>query len=271
MRTETRNKAKILAFSLVDLAFDILVPTLIYFVLRPLGLPLVLAISTGGMVVAAKAGIGTVGGDDLGTPHWTKPARRDLLLVANTAVGVALVVCVVAGALVQGVGVAISVLGRGKVDGFALLVLVELAASVVLAFVSSNDPRFLAVRPVFYLAIGAVVLGISCFRGKPGILLASRPMAVAGDPKRAVAFDAAWRNSTGFRRLMRGATAALAAVLVLGGAAWVFVAFQFPPDRVLAANTYSELPLIILFVLFVTGFRVLAVPRATRFVEAEMA
>jgi hypothetical protein len=282
MRTETRNKAKILAFSLVDLAFDILVPTLIYFVLRPLGLPLVLAISTGGMVVAAKAGIGTVGGNDLGTPRWTKPARRDLLLVANTAVaialmfvlyalGVALVVCVVAGALVQGVGVVISVLGRGKVDGFALLVLVELAASVVLAFVSSNDPRFLAVRPVFYLAIGAVVLGISCFRGKPGILLASRPMAVAGDPKRAVAFDAAWRNSTGFRRLMRGATVALTAVIVLGSAAWVFVAFQFPPDRVLAANTYSELPLIILFVLFVIGFRVLAVPRATRFVEAEMA
>ena len=165
---------------------------------------------------------------------------------------------------------AIAVLTRGKVDGFALLVLVELAVGAVLAFVSSDDPRFLAVRPVFYLVIGAIVLGISCFRGQPGLLLASRPMAVAGDPRRAVAFDAAWRNSTRFRRLMRGATAVLTVVIVLGSAAWVFVAFQLPPERVLAANTYSELPLIILFVLFAVGFLVLAVPRATRFVEAEM-
>ena len=39
----------------------------------------------------------------------------------------------------------------------------------------------------------------------------------------------------------------------------------------LAASTYAELPLIILVVLFFVGFRTLAVPRAARFVEAEMA
>ena len=124
---------------------------------------------------------------------------------------------------------------------------------------------------MFYLAVGAVALGISCVRGKPEVLLASRPMAVAGDAKRAVAFDAAWRNSAGFRAIMRGATIVLTAVIVVGGAAWVYVAFRFPADQVLAASTYAELPLIILVVLFFVGFRMLAVPRAARFVEAEMA
>lgn len=280
MRDRTRNKVVVLALSLADLAFDILVPSLIYLALRLVGVPPVLAVSTGGMVVAAKAGIGKIGGRD-GMSSWARPGRRDLLLVAITAIaialmfvlhafGIALVVCVVAGALWQGVGVAISVLTRGNVDGFALLVLVELALSMVLAFVSSDDPRFLAVRPVCYLAVGAVALGISCFWGKPGILLASRPMAVAGDPKRAVAFDAAWRNSADFRTLMRGSTVALTLVLTVGCAAWVYLAFQFPQDRVPAASTGAELPLIILFVLFFIGFRVLAVPRAAEFVAAEM-
>jgi hypothetical protein len=282
MRDETRNKLKIAMVGFGDLAFDIIVPTLIYLGLRPLGVPLVLAMATGGMVIAAKAGLGKVGDHvDLGGPGWTRPQRRDLLLAANTsvaialmfglhAVGFALVGCVVAGALVQGVGVTISVLTRGKADGLALLVLVELAMSVVLAFVSSNDPRYFAVRPVFYLAIVAVVLAASCFRAHPGMFVLSRPMAVAGDPKRAVAYDAAWRNSAGFRALMRGATVVLTLVIAIGSAAWVYVAFQFPANRVLAANTYSELPLIILFVLFMIGFRALAVPRATRFVEAEL-
>ena len=282
MREETRNKITIAALGFGDIGIDIVVPTLIYLALTPLGVPLVLAMATGGMVIAAKAGIGKVGGhDDLGKPAWLKPQRRDLLLAANTALaialmfvlhalGFALVVCVVAGALVQAAGVLISVLTRGAVDSFALLVLVELALSVVLAFVSSNDPRYFAVRPVFYLAIVAVALGVSCVRAKPGMYVLSRPMAVAGDPKRAIAYDAAWRNSAGFRALMRGATVLLTLVLVVGSAAWVYVAFQFPENQVLAANTYSELPLIILFVLFMIGFRALAVPRATRFVEAEM-
>ena len=284
MRDETRNKLKILVFSFGDLAIDIVVPTLIYLVLNRLGVPLVLAMTTGGMVIAAKAGLGKInaaGQDDLGMPSWGKPDRRDLLLVANTAVAIALmfvlhafglplVVCVVAGAVVQGAGVAISVLRGGKVDGFALLVLVELAVSVVLAFVSSNDPRYFAVRPVFYIVVVVIALGSSCFRPRPGMYVLSRPMAVAGDPKKAVAYDAAWRNSAGFRSLMRGTTALLTLVLAVGCAAWVVVAFQFPRDQALAANTYSGLPLIILFVLFMIGFRALAVPRATRFVLAEM-
>ena len=124
---------------------------------------------------------------------------------------------------------------------------------------------------MFYLAIVTVALGASCLRPTPGMLVLARPMAVAGDPKRAAGYDAAWRNSTGFRRIMRGATVLLTLVLAVGSAAWVYVAFQFPADRVLAANTYSELPLIILFVLFMIGFRGFAVPRATRLVEAEMA
>jgi hypothetical protein len=284
MRDETRNKLKILVFSFGDLAVDIVVPSLIYVLLNRLGVPLVLAVATGGMVIAAKAGLGKLsaaGKDDLGLPSWSKPGRRDLLLVVNTALaialmfglhafGVALVICVVTGAVVQGAGVAISVLVGGKVDGFALLVLVELAASVVLAFISSNDPRYFAVRPVFYVLIVVIALAASCFRAHPGMYVLSRPMAVAGDPKKAVAYEAAWRNSAGFRALMRGTTAALTVVLAVGCAAWVFVAFQFPKDQALAANTYSGLPLIILFVLFMIGFRVLAVPRATRFVEAEM-
>ncbi|HEX3781813.1 MAG TPA: VC0807 family protein [Pseudonocardiaceae bacterium] len=277
---QTWTKVRILARNLADMAVDIFVPTIVYLVLRPLGVPLVLAVSTGGMLVAAKAGVGKVGGDaDAGRPRLT---GKDWLLFGNTVLsialmfllhglGVSLVIAVVAGAVLQALGVATVVLSRGKIDGFALLVLVELGLSVVLAFVSSNDPRFFAVRPVFYILVGAVAVALTCFRGRPAMYTVSRPMAVAGDPHRAVAYDRSWDNSAAFRRMMRGATIALTLVLFVGCALWVYTAFQFTASQFFAANTYSQVPLIVLFVLFFIVFRTVIVPRVSRIVEAEQA
>jgi hypothetical protein len=110
MSDQSRNKLLILAKNLADVAVDIFVPTIVYLVLRPLGVPLVLAMSTGGMLVAAKAGVGKVRGEaDTGQSGRTRLAGTDWLLFGNTALsialmfllhglGVALVIAVVAGA-----------------------------------------------------------------------------------------------------------------------------------------------------------------------------
>jgi hypothetical protein len=99
----------------------------------------------------------------------------------------------------------------------------------------------------------------------------SRPMAVAGDPLRAIAYDRVWDNSAAFRRMMRGATIALTLVLFVGCVLWVYTAFQFTASRFLAANTYSQAPLVVLFALFFIVFRTVIVPKLSRIVLAEQA
>ncbi|MFC0429683.1 VC0807 family protein [Kutzneria buriramensis] len=265
-------KAKVLAIALLDMALDIVVPTVVYLILQPLGVPSVLALSAGAVLIGGKAAFGKL----------TDTGERDVKLVlASTVVslavmfglyaaGVSVTIAMVAGVAVQAVGVATSILRSGKLDGFALLVLTELALGIALTFVSSGDPRFLVARPAFYTAVAAVYVFITVFRGKAFMYVVGRPMAVAGDPKRDAAYNRAWDNSAEFRRLERIGTAAFGLVLLAESVLRVVLAFQFGADDVAASSLVSNLPVIILFVLFIVGFKVILVPRLSKVVDAEM-
>jgi hypothetical protein len=265
-------KARVLLVSLLDAALDIVIPIGIYLALQPLGVPPVLSLAAGGILIGGKAAFGKM----------TDTGERDTaLLLTSTiialavmfglyAAGVNTAVAMVCGLLVQGVGVAISIMRRRKLDGFALLVLTELALGIALSFVTSGDPRFLVARPAFYTFVAALYVFVTVFRGKAFMFVASRPMAVAGDPKRDVAYDRAWQNSAEFRRLERIGTAAFGVVLLAESVLRVVLAFQFDADEVMASSLVSQLPVIGLFVLFILGFKVFLVPRLTKLVEAEM-
>ena len=267
-----RAKLKVLLVALLDMALDIVVPILVYVALQPLGVPSVLALAAGGILIGGKAAFGKL----------TDTGERDtVLLLASTALSLAVMfglyaaglsapVAMVAGLVVQGGGVTVSILRRGKLDGFALLVLTELALGIVLSLVTSGDPRFLVARPAFYTAVAAVYVFVTCFRGEAFMYVVSRPMAVAGDPKRDVAYTKAWRNSAGFRRLERIGTAAFGLILLAESVLRVVLVFQFDADDVAASSLVSQLPVIILFVLYIVGFKAILVPRLSRFVEAEM-
>jgi hypothetical protein len=265
-------KAKVLAVSLLDMALDIVVPIVVYVALQPLGVPSVLALAAGGVLVGGKAAFGKL----------TDTGERDtVLLLASTvlslavmfglyAFGVPAPIAMVAGVVVQGVGVATSILRRGKLDGFALLVLTELALGIVLSLITSGDPRFLIARPAFYTAVAAIYVFVTCFRGEAFMYVVSRPMAVAGDPRRDVAYTKAWRNAAGFRRLERVGTAVFGVILLAESVLRVVLVFQFNADDVAASSLASQAPVIILFALYLVGFKTILVPRLTKFVEAEM-
>jgi hypothetical protein len=265
-------KARVLLISLIDAALDIVVPIAIYLALQPLGMPAVLSLAAGGILIGGKAAFGKL----------TDTGERDTALLLSSTVialavlfglyaaGVNTAIAMVAGLLVQGVGVAISIMRRRRLDGFALLVLTELALGIALSFVTSGDPRFLVARPAFYTFVAALYVFVTVFRGKAFMFIASRPMAVAGDPKRDIAYDRAWQNSAEFRRLERIGTAAFGIVLLAESVLRVVLAFQFDADEVMASSLVSQLPVIGLFVLFILGFKVILVPRLSKLVEAEM-
>ena len=266
------TKARVLLVSLLDAALDIVIPTVVYLALQPLGVPAVLSLTAGGLLIGGKAAFGKL----------TDTGHRDTALlltctIASLAVmfglyafGVNTAIALVAGVVVQGAGVATSIMRSRKLDGFALLVLTELALGIALSFVSSGDPRFLVARPAFYTFVAALYVFVTVFRGKAFMYVASRPMAVAGDPKRDVAYDKAWQNSAEFRRLERIGTAAFGVVLLAESVLRVVLAFQFGADDVMASSLVSQLPVIVLFVLFILGFKVILVPRLSKLVEAEM-
>jgi hypothetical protein len=266
------NKARILLVALLDMAVDIVAPTIVYLVLQPLGVPSVLSLTAGGILIGGKAAFGKL--SDTGE-------RDTVLLLASTiaslavlfglyAAGVNTAIAMAAGVVVQGIGVATSIVRRRRLDGFALLVLTELALGVAFSFVTSGDPRFLVARPAFYTFVAAAYVFVTVFRGKAFMFVVSRPMAVAGDPRRDVAYDRAWANSAEFRRLERIGTAAFGLILLAESVLRVVLAFQFGADEVVASSLVSQLPVIGLFVLFILGFKVILVPRLTKLVEAEM-
>jgi hypothetical protein len=107
-----------------------------------------------------------------------------------------------------GVNALVHTIRRGRLDVLGLLVVAEIAVSVVLVVVTA-DPRLILVRPAVYLAVAGLVNLVSCFAGRPLSYTASTPMATKGDPERAIAYERAWHHSPELRRIHRQLTAAI--------------------------------------------------------------
>jgi hypothetical protein len=173
------------------------------------------------------------------------------------------------GTLALGAALVPVLLQRPQIDGFALLVLGEVAVSVVLVLIST-DPRFILVRPAFYTAIAGLWAIGTCWTGKPFMMQVTRPIAAGGDPLRADAFDRAWITSPAFRRAEQAMTLGLGVVLLLEAVLRVIAVYSQPEGAVLNASLISQLPGVVLFVGFLVAARVFAVPIASREVDQEM-
>lgn len=272
------SKAKMIVVGLADFAVDLLLPTAIFALLTPTRLSAVLRLTIGGFFVAAKACAGTVS-VALGSGHGSF-GRPFLVGTAIAAVCTALtVVTRLAGgsdllAIILGSGVFVVVQGiqlvcrwRG-LDGFALLVMVELAATIVLISISS-DPRFILVRPSFYTAIAGVYVLTTAWTARPFMMQVSKPIATVGDPARAEAFERAGRESPRFRRAEQAMTIALAAVLFVESVLRA-VTVLHAAGSILAASLWSQVPGIGLFVVYFAVMKLVFIPRAAREVDAFM-
>jgi hypothetical protein len=272
VETDPVSKSRVVAGSLVNMAGDLLLPTMAYLLLTPTHLPVAIRLTLGGFLLAGKATIGRAG----------RRASRARLVLASVGAAAACAVTIlasVAGAsttesIVAGTAViaVCTVLllsaDHRQLDTFAVLVLVELAVSVILAVVSS-DPRFVLARPAAYTAV-AGIYALATVRTKPFMIAVTRPFASGGNPARAEAFDRAWDESAKFRKAERLMTALLGIMLLAEAALRVILVYSEPEQAVLKASLVSQLPALALFILWFVIARFAIVPVASKEVDALM-
>lgn len=280
-------KARVAATSVADLVVDLLLPTLVYLALAPAGLSTSVRLTVGGFFVAAKATAGHIGepAEGQSAPAAASACRRAVAGFALAAA--AALVCTVttiavaksgagngwsigAGTAVLSVVTAVTTLrAQRRVDGFALLVLVEVAATIILTSISS-DPRFVLARPSFYTAIAGIWALTTVRARRPFMMQVSKPMAVAGDPVRAAAFERAGMQSPRFRRAEQAMTAGLGVVLIAEAVLRVVTVYSRPAADVVSSSLLSQLPAIALIVVYFAAIRIFAIPVARREVDALM-
>ncbi|MFI9404274.1 VC0807 family protein [Nocardia sp. NPDC052316] len=275
---ERRRQVGGLAVRLVDLAIDLLLPTVVFVLLAPTGLPAALRLFLGGTLLAAKA-VG--GGIRPGEFRW-RPAVLMAAVPTATLVGcyggglgdtVGMVAAAVVAALIVIGDLLRTRLRRNdahRIDGFAVLVLAEVVAGVVLTSIS-GDARFVLARSSFYLAVGGLVILATTWTEHPFMRDALEPVAAKGDPLRAEGFGRTWLKSQRFRSIYRFVTATLGAVLLIDAVLRVIVIYSYPPSDVAESSLLSGLPLIGLIGLWLFLNRTFVVPRAEHLLDAEMA
>ena len=274
------SKFSILVAAAADIAIDLLLPTVVYFLLSPTHLSAIVRLTIGGYFVAAKAGAGNLATEDA-APQQTSFFRTFLFGAAIAALATAVTlgghtggfsdtVAIASGSLlltlVQGTRL---VRSRHKLDGFALLVLLELAATIILTSIS-NSPRLLLIRPSFYTAIAGFYVLSTLWAKRPFMMQVTKPMATDGDPVRAEAFERAGRESIRFRRAEQGMTAGLGIVLLGEALLRVWTVWSHPMSDVVISSLKSQLLGMGLFVVWFVIVRLVCVPIASREVDSLM-
>jgi hypothetical protein len=273
-------KARVLTASLADFAIDLALPTLIYLLLTPTGLSAVVRLTIGGFFTAGKAGDGRLA-DHTDHGHGLGALRAFLcgavigaasaaVTVTAIKLGAPTLLAVGLGTVLLAVAELVSFLKkRHPLDGFAILVLIELATSVAVT-VASNNARFVLIRPSFYTAVAGIYALTTLRSARPLMMTVSKPMAAAGDPVRAEAFERAGRESVRFRHIEQAMTAALGLVLLAESVLRVITVLSIPQGHALAASLWSQVPAIVLLLAYFAVMLRFFVPRASREVDAFM-
>lgn len=167
-----------------------------------------------------------------------------------------------------GIHTVVGTVRRRSLDGIGVLVVCELALAAVLLSVS-QDPRLVLARPAFYTAMSGIYLMVGCL-GQPVVYQAARPMAVRGDPRRAVAYERAWERSAEFRRRERLITAGIGVALLVESVLRVVVVYSLPARQIEESVLLSQVPGLVLLVVVIVLIRS-QVPTLRRLVDAEQA
>jgi hypothetical protein len=158
------------------------------------------------------------------------------------------------GGLATMVNAIITTARRGKLDGFGILVVVEVALSVVLLFVS-DDPRVLLLKPAFYVGVAGVYALGSLFVGRPLVFEAGKPFATRGDPRLVEAYDHSWAVSEPFRAAIRSVTVVWGVGFLLDAVLRVIIVYSFPPEEITDSLLLSQVPLIAVLVVLIAYTR----------------
>jgi hypothetical protein len=274
------SKARILATAGADAAIDLLLPTVIYFLLAPTHLSAVVRLTVGGYFVAAKAGAGHLSSDGASAQHTgflrtfafgaVIAAVATAVTLGARAAGFSDTTAIMAGTLILALVQSTRLIrGHRKLDGFALLVLLELAATIILTSIS-NTPRFILIRPSFYTAIAGFYVVSTVWAERPFMMQVTKPIATEGDPVRADAFEQAGRESVRFRRAEQAMTAGLGIVLLAEAILRVVTVWSHPESEVIVSSLQSQVVSIGLFVVWFAVIRLVFVPIASREVDSFM-
>ena len=160
---------------------------------------------------------------------------------------------------------AVNTMRRKKLDAVGTLVILEILASIAV-MIWVRDPRLMLIRPSVYTGIAAIYLGFSAFVGKPLTYPGSRVMAARGGPARIAAYERAWDNSPGFRRMHRAITFTFGVCLAVDSVLRIVVVYRAPLER---AAWLSNVPHLTAMVLMIIASAV-AGRTFARYVDREM-
>jgi hypothetical protein len=163
------------------------------------------------------------------------------------ALGVGDLLALTAGGVVAGANAIATTVRRRRLDGIGLLVVLEIALSIVL-LVTVRDPRIFLIRPAFFAGLGGLYALATCVVGRPLVYQTSRPLAVRGDPVRAEAYALAWERSPEFRRVERLITAGWGIAFLAEAILRVLIVVRFGPNQIGQSLLASQLPAIVLIV-----------------------
>lgn len=152
------------------------------------------------------------------------------------------------------VNAVVTTVRRGRLDSFGLLVVLEVALSVVLLFVS-RDPRVLLLKPAFYVGIGGLWALGTLRLGKPLAYESGKPFATKGDPVLMAAYERAYEQSDRFRAALRSVTAVWGVAFLLDAVLRVVIVYRFSPAQINDSLLLSQVPLIGLLVLVIVFTR----------------
>ena len=170
-----------------------------------------------------------------------------------------------AGGLVAGASTAVNSIRQRHVDAVGVLVLLEMAASIIFLLVL-RDARLLLIRPSFYTAIASVYLAFSVFAGHPLSFDGAKPMAAKGGPERLAAYERSWQTSAEFRHTHRVITSGLAVAFLADSILRIVIVYKFPLDQAMWLSNVPHVAAIL--VIAVVG--ALAGRRFKRIVDEEM-
>ena len=170
-----------------------------------------------------------------------------------------------AGGAIAALTTGINTIRHRGLDRLGVLVLLEIAASLLLLLLARN-PRALLIRPSFYTGIAAVYLLSSVFAGRPLSFDGAKPMAASGGPERLAAYERAWQRSREFRWTHGMVTFGFAAALAADSLLRVIIVYKLPVERSIWISNLPHMAAVALIVVTSAA----AGRRFKRIVDAEL-
>jgi hypothetical protein len=134
---------------------------------------------------------------------------------------------------------------KRRVDALGVFVLVVIAASVGLSFITGS-PRFLLAKEGVFTAVIGGAFYVSLFRARPLSFVIGRAL-LARVTRGAAIWDELWQRDAGFRRRWRISAIIWGTGMVLDAAVRVLMSYTMPVDQVPAlTGTLSIATLVVL-------------------------